>query len=354
MSKFSRMSMSGLLLLSASAVGAASPHSAARHYSVTVLPTLGGTFVQAFGLNNRGQVTGTSATSGDVANHPFLYTDGKMQDLGTPDGTSGSGIAVNGRGQVTGSFKAGHDSRQHAFIFSGGVMKDLGMQSEVSVGHSINAAGEVAGLSGTLGGGAAPHLHAVVFSGGAIQDLGTLGADAGEALDVNEALGINDRGQVTGFAIGGGNQQGHAFLYTNGSMMDLGTLGGTSSGGSAVNNRGQVVGASTLTGNMTEHAFLYHNGLMEDLGTLGGSFSTGLAVNSHGVVTGGASIAGEVEHAFVGSSGKMRDLNDEIGSAALLYTLVEGEAINDKGQIVVNGIINQTGTQAAFLLTPVP
>ena len=353
MSKFSWMSMSGLLLLSASAVGADSPGSAARHYSVTVLPTLGGTFVQAFGLNNRGQVTGTSAISGDVANHPFLYTDGKMQDLGTPDGTSGSGFAVNGRGQVTGSFKAGHDSRQHAFIFSGGVMNDLGMQSEVSVGHSINAAGQVAGLSGTLG-GTAPHLHAVVFSEGAIRDLGTLGADAGEALDVNEAQGINDRGQVTGFAIGGSNQQVHAFLYTNGSMMDLGTLGGTSSGGSAVNNRGQVVGTSALMGNMTDHAFLYHNGFMEDLGTLGGSSSTGLAVNSHGVVTGGASTASDIEHAFVGSSGKMRDLNDEIGSAASLYTLVEGEAINDKGQIVVNGIINQTSTQAAFLLTPVP
>jgi hypothetical protein len=30
------------------------------------------------------------------------------------------------------------------------------------------------------------------------------------------------------------------------------------------------------------------------------------------------------------------------------------EAINDKGQIGVNGIVNETGTQAAFLLTPVP
>lgn len=349
MPKFSWMSMSSFLLLSASTLGAVSPDSAARHYSVILLPTLGGTSIQAFGLNNRGQVTGTAAIAGDTANHPFLYSNGKIQDLGTLGGISGCGFAVNDRGQVTGGDGLGLTRR--AFIFSGGVMKDLGIQNEISAGLSINAFGRVAGLAGTVD-DTGPHIRAVIFGGGAIQDLGTLGG--GESAGVNEARGINDRGQVTGFAVtGGDNTQGHAFLFTDGSVMDLGTLGGTSSSGSTLNNRGQVVGTSTLMGNLAEHAFLYHNGFMKDLGTLGGSNSFGMAVNIHGVVTGGAAIASEAEHAFVDSGGRMRDLNDEIGSSASLYTLVEGEAINDKGQIVVNGIVNETNTQAAFLLTPV-
>lgn len=69
-----------------------------------------------------------------------------------------------------------------------------------------------------------------------ITDLGTLGGAAGEAF------GINDAGQVVGWAL---TTEGytHAFLYSAGTMSDLGALsGGNLSEATAINAGGQIVG----------------------------------------------------------------------------------------------------------------
>ena len=56
-------------------------------------------------------------------------------------------------------------------------------------------------------------------------------------------------------------------------FTDLGTLGGTYSVAHGINDAGQVTGYAYLAGNSTEHAFLYSGGSLQDLGTLGGTFS---------------------------------------------------------------------------------
>jgi probable HAF family extracellular repeat protein len=70
----------------------------------------------------------------------------------------------------------------------------------------------------------------------------------------NQALGINDHGQVVGVS------GAHAFLFEHGVIADLGTLpGGTSSKAAAINNSGQIVGQSTTaSGDM--HAFCMTTG----------------------------------------------------------------------------------------------
>ncbi len=67
-------------------------------------------------------------------------------------------------------------------------------------------------------------------------DLGLLSGRFG-----GEAYGINDGGQVVGWATtSSGNAD--AFLYSNGTMTDLGTLGGNGSEAYGINASGQVVG----------------------------------------------------------------------------------------------------------------
>jgi probable HAF family extracellular repeat protein len=75
-------------------------------YSLTVLPTLGGTFGLAGGLNNRGSVAGNSTLPSDLVEHAFRLQNGVMTDLGTLGGpnsfTQESFTPINARGTVTG------------------------------------------------------------------------------------------------------------------------------------------------------------------------------------------------------------------------------------------------------------
>src|SRR5215472_16613127 len=75
-------------------------------YTLTDLGTLGGTFSQAFGVNNKGWVVGYSTTAGDVGLHAFLWRDGVMPDLGTLGGSDSLpyslALSINNRGEMVG------------------------------------------------------------------------------------------------------------------------------------------------------------------------------------------------------------------------------------------------------------
>jgi probable HAF family extracellular repeat protein len=117
------------------------------------------------------------------------------------------------------------------------------------------------------------------------------------------ALGVNDSGTVVGFS--GAESGNSAFLWTQkGGMQNLGTLGGGSIEVSAngINNSGQVVGYAVLADNTTTHAFLWTQaGGMQDLGTLGGDYSAAYAINDAGEVVGKSLLPGNpsIYHAFL-------------------------------------------------------
>ncbi len=74
---------------------------------VTDLGTLGGTFSQASGINELGQVVGTSTTDTEpdalVRARAFLWTEqGGMIDLGTLGGERSFAFGVNSHGQAAG------------------------------------------------------------------------------------------------------------------------------------------------------------------------------------------------------------------------------------------------------------
>jgi len=117
-----------------------------------------------------------------------------------------------------------------------------------------------------------------------VTDLGTLGGFG------SYASGINDAGQVVGFA-GTSIGRDHAFITgPNGvGMTDLGTLGGDISVARGINDAGQVVGFSYVPGNGQVHAFITGpNGVgVTDLASLvnppaGFTFSSAIAINNHG------------------------------------------------------------------------
>ena len=260
-----------------------------------------------------------------------------------------------------------------------------------SIAYGINAGGSVAAASYNIPG----HSRAFVWDGSRHR-LGSL-----PGYPYSQARAVNDSGQVAGFAETGGHDRwqariARAFLWQSGDMTDLGTLGGLYSYAYGLNNQGQVVGKADTEIFGETHAFLWQNGQMQDLGTLGGANSLACRVSDSGAVVGCAEIgSGVLRHAFLWQNGAMRDLGtlpglpdsvacgvnaqgeivgyaepqpeSEIkhavvwrnGAALDLNTLLpphsgwilrEARAVNDRGQIVGNGM--QNGQAHAFLLTP--
>jgi probable HAF family extracellular repeat protein len=144
----------------------------------------------------------------------------------------------------------------------------------------------------------------------------------------------------------------HAFLWSGDQMQDLGTLGGNSSQASALNGDGVVVGGSYLADGTTFHAFLYDGAAMRDLGTLPGTKNSWpWSINSSGAVVGYAT-TGQTFQGFLYDGAQLWDLNQLI--APSIWTILEGRAINDAGQILASAYGLQEGrwVNRTVLLNP--
>lgn len=166
------------------------------------LGTLGGVSSVARGINESGQVVGTS----NVANgqtHAFIASaDGSgMIDLGTFGGNASGAEAINAKGQVVGYSKLLNGS-SHAFVFDEQIseMVDLGTLGGAESGaNDINNHGQIVGWS-KINGSSVRHAFVTQGDGGAMIDLNSLvdfaSSSLGAGVYFTEALGINDRGQI--------------------------------------------------------------------------------------------------------------------------------------------------------------
>ncbi|MBG1266331.1 DUF3466 family protein [Nostoc sp. WHI] len=358
-------------------------NSTGSSYSITDLNTLFKGNFYATDINDTGQMVGSSYT-----NTGFLYSDGKITDLGTLSGDSRSlADSINNSGQVVGTSYGRYNlSAGRAFLYSDGKITDLGTLpgGTVSRAGDINNSGQVIGNSdvmvlhdfsgngyGSEGIGDLSENHAFLYSDGNMTDLGTLLTRNNLSFAGSSyAADINDSGQVVGLS---NTDDGpyHAFLYSNGKMTDLGTLsegGGNYSEAIDINNSGQVIGNSEFlipyhfSGDgygsegdgytSVKHAFLYSDGKMTDLGTLLSEnnsslpgYSSAISINDSGQVIGYSN-----NHFFLYSNGKMTDLESLIPKESG-WSLQQLRVINNKGQILGGGSIG--GQFHQFLLNPI-
>lgn len=213
----------------------------------TYLTALAGTSITAMGINNSGQVVGTTDTVPGFNNRAFITDAGGigMRDLGTLGGQASGATAVNASGQVVGmSFVEG--AARHAFITgpNGSGMRDLGtLGGNYSEATAVNDSGQVAGASSMADG----TIRAFVTGpdGVAMTNLGTLfGGNYSEARDINSSgwvvgysTTLNGPGGTYAFIAGidgAGMMELNAFL----SLADE-TI--TFSDVSAINDLGQIV-----------------------------------------------------------------------------------------------------------------
>lgn len=126
--------------------------------------TLGGDSSKAQDINNNGQITGQSATTGNASEHAFIYniSTGTRSDLGTLDGQRSLGFDINDSGQVAGQASSSEGWR--AFFYNGSTMLNLGTLSghHDSAAYGINGKGYIVGGSWPAG---SNEGHAFLYNG---------------------------------------------------------------------------------------------------------------------------------------------------------------------------------------------
>lgn len=351
------------------------------NYTVTDLGALNGQS-EAFAINNQGIAVGWSFNASGTR-QAVRFDSTAVVPLFTPRGVNSVAYAIADNGTIVGRLGT------RAAVFTPANATDLGtLGGNESVAFGINELGNVA-LQSQLR-DANWHAAALQQNYAGIQvDLRTLGGLWSAARDVNNAR----------FGAGWSHTRSgptHATLIApNGALFDLGTLGGLQSEGYGLNDAAQVCGWSDLrtrhvtptNRNQIRHAFRWSAGRMLDLGDpyvarpypnrglFGGRYfvfrffdgeiersvhvygvdTFGHGINRHGDVAGMARLYtspnGNMDRATVYRNGRMWDLNDCIpmGSGWVLH---RAWGINDRGQIVGQGMNLANGQLRAFLLTP--
>jgi probable HAF family extracellular repeat protein len=169
---------------------------------------LGGSYSEAYGINDAGQVVGYSETaSGET--HAFVAENGVMTDLGTLGGAYSYANGINNAGQVVGGASIASGDF-HAFLWKNGEMTDLGtLGGSFSEAYGVNDTAQVVGWSDTASG----ELRAFLWENGVMADLNSLLDPADAAVwTLTIAYAINDAGQIVGTGLFG--DQDRAFLLT--------------------------------------------------------------------------------------------------------------------------------------------
>lgn len=182
----------------------------------------------AFAINDHNQAVGASgicttfnANSTQtylVGLHVLLWHEGRAKDLGNLGGTGPGGgnvaVGINNQGQVVGSSYLSDGATFHGFLWTEHEnMKDLGTLpgDSLSAALGINDAGDVVGISLGITPDGSVHPRAFFWRRGTMTDLNTL-IPAGSPLLLIQACSVNSRGELIGLAVDTSTGELHGYL----------------------------------------------------------------------------------------------------------------------------------------------
>ena len=356
-------------------------------YTITDLPSLGGTNSRANSINNRTWLAGYSNLSGNASRHASLWRGRALTDLGTLGGPNSavtwsvkadSGIVAGisqtstpdplGEAWSSAAFYPGATGTGYinlGFVWENGTMRalpTLGGNNGFATG--ANSRGQIVGWAEN-----AIHdptcvppqqlqFRPVVYGPKANQ-IAEFPLPAGDTSGA--ATAINEQGQAVGISgicdqAVGRHTAKHALLWDKGKIIDLGNLGAPYwNTPTNINQRGDVVGFAGAPNDPDANflqAFIWtpESG-MKPLGFLPGDVhSEAYGINEKRQVVGLSCDADGNCRAFMWQNGVMTDLNSA-KPASYAAILEQARDINEGGEIAGRSL-DSTGVRRAFLATP--
>ena len=240
----------------------------------------GGAF--GFGINNAGQVVGTSLDA-NFNGTGFVYSAGNFTFLAVPGAAGGSDAnAINNNGDIVGDYNDA-DGFAHGFLRQGGVFSTLNSEP-----YGLNDGGMVVG---SLFGGTGHSAGYVLFNG-----VSTPIVVPG-ALDTY-AFGINNRGDVVGASDVPGTSS--AFLLRDDVLTSFRAPGASFTEAHGINDAGTIVGFSS-DGNQAS-GFVLSGGVYTTIRVPGALDTAVYGINDSGTLVGYYDTADGGLHAFIATS----------------------------------------------------
>jgi len=191
----------------------------------------------ATGINNGGQIVGFLAFGGGAAfgTEGFVDTGGNFTVLNVPNsytgylGLGGGTVAngINNSGEIVGSYYDSTGTRISGFLDNGGVFTTITVAANTNTfATGINDNGQIVGYAAGSG---------FLDTGGLFSSIKAPGAS------FTAATGINDNGQIVGYyRTSSGGEYG--FLDTGGVFTSISVPGASATKVEGINDNGQVVG----------------------------------------------------------------------------------------------------------------
>jgi probable HAF family extracellular repeat protein len=135
-------------------------------------------------INDKSQIAG-GYVKPDGNSSLFIYDNGTFNDIGSLGGNYCYVTGINNKGDLIGSSNLTVDGPQHALLYTDGHVLDINGSSTSSEAFGINDAGDVVGWSDDFGG--------FLYSGGSITYLSSL---FGPFVHIDRTVDINNSGQI--------------------------------------------------------------------------------------------------------------------------------------------------------------
>lgn len=283
-------------------------------------------------MNDKGEIVGAWGTSNKTW-RPVVWRNGKMSFLSPQIGIA---AAINNKGSIVLNLeqKLGNDV---AYLWKNNKLRALkSSKISSSYGEGINDKDEIVGFTNTKDKNGHNNSHAFLWRTGVMQDI------SGDDNSFGNARSINERGEVVGIS-----NSLTACYWADGNLTYL------SNGVDArdINAKGTILGQGDKIG--TEVCWWANGRKKTILAETGSKPLFAMSINNNDQVVGATVIKNSktgATFAFLYASGQIYDLNTLIASNRN-YKLFIAYAINNRGQIVCEGILN--AKRHIFLLTPI-